>query len=129
MGDHRNDSQGRAAESDDNNTDEPNVLIELNEHGMGVLSVVPDEPVLLDFPHQFVYERSGDLLRFRSRGLTNHEVRAIMIGLWSLLDQADKEDVILELTAYLDPKETPSAISRTIRDALSKEDMGGQQED
>lgn len=41
-------------------------------------------------------------LRLRLRGLTNHEIRCVMLGLWRRLEREDQEDFISEMQWYLD---------------------------
>jgi hypothetical protein len=61
--------------------------------------------------------------RCRFRGLDNHLLRNVMVGLWLRLDDADRRDHIAELQHYLDPRSRPSALARAIADA--GEDLTG----
>jgi hypothetical protein len=88
---------------------------------MTAVVMQPDPDVLIGLKHQLVYERERDLLRFRTRNMTNHEIRALMVGLMLRLNEVDRRDVIDELTAYCDPKETPSDVSRAILYMLNRE--------
>lgn len=38
------------------------------------------------------YERLGDLVRLTLTNVTNHELREVLIGLWTRLDDADRAD-------------------------------------
>lgn len=63
------------------------------------------------------YERRGGLLRLTLRGLTNHELREVLVGLWSRLDAGDRADHIAELTHYhTDPASWLSPVARAIKD-------------
>ena len=64
----------------------------------------PGESTLGAFPTIVLYERMGDGrgLRVALRGLTNHELREVLVGLWATLDQADRVDHIGELAHYRD---------------------------
>lgn len=92
-----------------------------DKHGLSYVVLEPDLDQVLGLEHLFLYERQGDLYRFRFKGMTNHEIRAIIVGLWLKLDADDEIDLIKELTAYLDPNETPSRTSLLIRDVLKME--------
>jgi hypothetical protein len=46
------------------------------------------------------YERNDDLIRLTLRGMTNHELREVILGLWCRLDRADRLDHINELAHY-----------------------------
>jgi hypothetical protein len=54
---------------------------------------VPNSGMLL-------YERRGDMLRYNTTGMTNHELRELMVGIWSRLSAADRADHIKELQHY-----------------------------
>lgn len=60
------------------------------------------------------YERQDHLVRLRLIGLTNHELRAVLVGLWGRLDREDQEDHIRELQHYLDAGSRMSPVSRAI---------------
>jgi hypothetical protein len=65
------------------------------------------------------YQREHLTLRLTLRSLNNHEIREILVGLWSRLDKADQADHIAELQHYF--KNAPgtflSGIAAQIRDA------------
>lgn len=63
------------------------------------------------------YERLDGLVRLRLHALTNHELREVLVGLWSRLDRADQEDHIRELQHYLSPASRLSPLARAIQDA------------
>ena len=52
----------------------------------------------------FSYSRTDETLRITARGMSNHELREILVGIWAALDDDDKADHIKELTHYLDEK-------------------------
>ncbi len=63
------------------------------------------------------YARQGDQVRVKLKGMTNHEIREVLVGLWSRLDDADRADHINELVHYLvDPKAFLSPVATAIRD-------------
>ena len=57
------------------------------------------------------------LLRYSERNLTNHSLRAILVGLWLRLPREDREDHIRELEHYMLPSSDPPGISRLIAQA------------
>jgi hypothetical protein len=57
----------------------------------------------------FSYQRRGNLARVTLKNQTNHELREILIGFWSRLDDADRRDHINELLHYVDALATPDA--------------------
>jgi hypothetical protein len=127
MGDGDNDPRRDAADADDGDPSvtvihddgETRTTVHATRYaGLNLLKIAPDLPTLMGFAHQFVYEREKGLVRSKTKGLTNYEVRAIIVGLWSSLERDDQEDTIKELTAYLDPKETTSSLSQLIRDTV-----------
>jgi hypothetical protein len=65
----------------------------------------------------FRYQREHLSLRLTLRSLNNHELREILIGLWSRLDRDDREDHIRELEHYMLPDSHLSGIAEEIRDA------------
>ena len=62
------------------------------------------------------YQREHLTLRLTLRSLNNHEIREILVGLWSRLDRADQIDHINELQHYLEPGSRLSGIAAQIRD-------------
>ena len=77
-----------------------------------------------DFPPEaeFLYHRKGVGLRLKTRSLTNHELRTVLIGMWLSLDDADRRDHVAELRHYLyEPGSFPPPasleIARSIREA------------
>lgn len=46
------------------------------------------------------YQREHLTLRLTLRSLSNHEIREILVGLWSRLDREDQADHIKELQHY-----------------------------
>jgi hypothetical protein len=65
------------------------------------------------------YHRQGDTLRFKTEGMTNHELRELMVGIWAGLEKEDRGDHILELMSYqTDPdgflSQVASSISRGV---------------
>ena len=67
----------------------------------------------------FRYQREHFTLRITTRQLNNHELREVLIGLWSRLNQDDQADHIRELQAYFEmaPGTYISGIAEQIRDA------------
>jgi hypothetical protein len=80
-----------------------------------------NEPLLLDGWSEssyFRYQREHLTLRLTIRNMTNHEMRELMIGLWSRLDSDDRKDHIRELVHYsTDPEAFLSGIAQQIRSA------------
>lgn len=75
---------------------------------------VDENRAIPDAECALVYERQGDLLRLKLRGMTNHEVRQIIVGLWLRLTPADRAGTIAELRHYLQPGSSPSPVARAI---------------
>lgn len=76
------------------------------------------------------YERTGFQVHLRTRGgVTNHELREVLVGLWSGLERADRIDHINELQHYevwlQHPESQPgrhlSPLATAIREALRGE--------
>ncbi len=63
----------------------------------------------------FLYERTVDTLRLKMTGMTNHELREILVGCWASLDEEDRADHIRELEHYSQPGSTLSDVARAIR--------------
>lgn len=55
----------------------------------------------------FRYDRRAEMLRLTIKNQTNHELREMLIGVWSRLDDADRRDHIAELLHYVDALERP----------------------
>ena len=67
---------------------------------------------------EILYQRTGAVLRLRMKDLTNHEIREVLVGLWSRLDKDDQEDHIKELEHYLhDPQARLSPLAASIAEA------------
>lgn len=61
------------------------------------------------------YARAGGKVRFTVKGMTNHELREVMVGLFLMLDVADREDQLAALDHYAhDPKAKPSWLAEMI---------------
>lgn len=54
------------------------------------------------------YDRRGDLIRLTLTGMTNHELREVICGLWARLDDADRRDHLDELSHYADYLAAPA---------------------
>jgi hypothetical protein len=65
----------------------------------------------------FRYQREHLTLRLTLRSLNNHEIREILVGLWSRLDRDDQIDHINELQHYLESGSRLSGLAAEIRDA------------
>lgn len=67
----------------------------------------------------FTYEARGIGVRVRTSQMTNHEMRAILVGMWLCLDEADRLDHIRELEHYTElesrPPEAAMAIARAYK--------------
>lgn len=67
---------------------------------------------------RIAYDRRGLTMRVTLTGVTNHELREVLVGLWSRLDDDDRADHIRELTHYLtDPSSYLSPVASAIHDA------------
>ena len=75
------------------------------------------------FPNDVLirYERHGAELRLTLKGVVNHELREVLVGLWARLDRADQEDHIRELQHYLEPGSRLSDAAQTIARAEEEE--------
>jgi len=81
------------------------------------------------YPEQCLirYERQQDMLRLTLWGVTNHELREMICGLWARLDADDRRDHIDMLKHYaevLDENE-PGRLS-VLANALRTADEGNQ---
>lgn len=76
----------------------------------------------MSFPREasFAYERTGDLMHVKTHGLTNHELRNVLIGFWLTLSEDDRRDHIVELQHYLEPDSRPPGMSQQVADAIEK---------
>jgi len=80
---------------------------------------MPEMPTGWSEASYFRYQREHLSLRVTMRGLNNHELREILIGLWLRLDAEDQADHIDELRHYFGgkPGTYVSGIAAQIRDA------------
>lgn len=62
------------------------------------------------------YGRRQDVVVFKTENVDEHELRAYIVALWSLLEQRSRLDTIRELAHY---HESPSARLPPVADALS----------
>lgn len=60
------------------------------------------------------YKRLGGIVHLRLRGLTNHEIRAFVVGLAHRLEADDRLDLIEELRHHEIPGSSLSAISAAV---------------
>lgn len=61
------------------------------------------------------YSRELTKLHFRQQGMTNHEIREVMVGLFLRLDADDRVDHIRELQHYhFDLDSRPSELAQLI---------------
>lgn len=61
------------------------------------------------------YQGMDPLVRLKIKGIGNHELRCVLLGLWRRLDEPDRIDFIQELTHYLErPDEELPLLSRAI---------------
>jgi hypothetical protein len=65
----------------------------------------------------FRYQREHLALRLTMRSLNNHEIREILVGLWSRLDRDDQIEHMQELQHYLTAESRLSGIAAQIKDA------------
>jgi len=70
-----------------------------------------------DLVPEIRYHRMGDLIELKIKGMTNHEIRTVILGLWLRLDRADRVDFIGELQHYLTPGSTLPELARIIGEA------------
>lgn len=82
------------------------------------MKIAPDGTRLANPDAIFIYERKGDVLRIKTKGMTNHELQDIVVGMCLHFNAEDRKQSVLEIAAYLlDPEEVPSPISRAIAEA------------
>ena len=68
------------------------------------------------------YERQGDMVRLTLTNVTNHELREVLIGLWTWLDAEDRADHIEGLRHYLtDPDAFLSPVAAALKRGKSGE--------
>lgn len=64
---------------------------------------------------EFRYRRAGDLVRLQTHGMTNHELRTVMVGMWLSLNAEDRVDFLEELLHYSrEPDSEPPGASVAI---------------
>jgi hypothetical protein len=66
---------------------------------------------------RILYEFDGETLRLQMRGLSNHEVRTVMLGFWARLSEEDRTDFIRELYHYQQLGGGLPALAQMIADA------------
>lgn len=59
-------------------------------------------------PIEVYYGREGEAVRFRMLGISNHELRDVIVGLWLILEEPDRADMIVELEHYRQGHNRPS---------------------
>lgn len=69
------------------------------------------------------YRRDGNVVTVSLRGMTNHEMRDFIVGMWLRLADDDKRDHIKALQHYLEPGAMPPYVSRTIAEATDQPQM------
>lgn len=61
------------------------------------------------------YAREGDYVHVKTVGLTNHELRCVLLGFWLRLNAEDRADFIDELRHYLTrPAEELPPLTRSV---------------
>jgi len=67
-------------------------------------------------PIELYYGRAGRAVRFRMKAVTTDEIRAVIVGLWLILDERARDDMIDELEHYAqdDPHHVPPPASLAI---------------
>jgi hypothetical protein len=61
------------------------------------------------------YTWDGQLMHLKLKGLTNHELRCIILGLWARLDRSDRVDHLSEMLHYLErPFEEMPPLSQAV---------------
>ncbi len=73
---------------------------------------------------KFLYERKGVVLHIVEKGLTNHELRSILVGFWLSLDEDDRIDHIKELQHYTEAGSVPPPVSINIARAVAEARRG-----
>lgn len=58
-------------------------------------------------PIELYYGRAGEAVRFRTRGMSNHELRALIFGLWLILGDDDRSGMVDELDEYARNENSP----------------------
>ena len=66
---------------------------------------------------ELCYMRQENMVRIRLHSMTNHELREVLVGIWSRLDQSDRLDHINELVHYCHSDSRLSPVAQAIRDA------------
>lgn len=69
------------------------------------MSKQPAPPLELGAHSLLTIERHGERLHIVLTGMTNHELRSVMIGLWATLPAADQAEHLQELTHYATERE------------------------
>lgn len=68
----------------------------------------------MDAEAEVHYRRLGPVVHFTQRGLNNHEVRAVIVGMAHRLDKDDRLDLIEELKHHEEPGNVLSEVSAAI---------------
>lgn len=66
---------------------------------------------------RMLYDRDGDLVSISLRGMTNHEIRDVLVGLWARLNEDDRRDHVRALAHYLEPGSVMPYVARLIATA------------
>lgn len=69
---------------------------------------------MLETESEIHYRRLGHIVHYTQRGLTNHEVRAVIVGMAHRLDDGDRLDLIDELRHHEEPGSFLSEVSAAI---------------
>jgi hypothetical protein len=63
------------------------------------------------------YHRTGQLVELKVKGMSNHEIRTVLLGLWKRLDEDDQVDFIKELQHYRLPESELPALAQALTEA------------
>ena len=73
------------------------------------------------------YRRLGRVVHFETKAMTTEELRTLIVGLWLILDDDIREDMIDELEHYSqdDPHRYPPPVAVAIEDGYRKAQKAG----
>lgn len=72
---------------------------------------------------ELVYRRDGDSVRLKIQHMTNHELGALIVGLWLRFDDENRAGMIRELEHLQGAGTWPSAVSASLALAIGAPEL------